>query len=118
MTGGKWMLGVAGGVVGLGSAAGIQTALHEAVGTPGGGELLRIEVVKLLASATLAKQFGWFGGNLEPFKAAKDRIDTGVDEKLAAEQSRNDPKAPRLKELAILRRSLDFAGEQLDGLTA
>src|SRR3954454_14224876 len=93
MTGGMWMLGVAGGVVGFGSAAGIQTALHEAVGTPGASGLLRIEVVKLLTSATLAKQFGWFGGDLEPFKAAIDRIDTEVDETLAAEQSRNDPNA-------------------------
>lgn len=118
MTGGMWMLGVAGGVVGLGSAAGIQTALHEAVGTPGAGELLRIELVKLLASATLAKQFGWFGGDLEPFEAAIDQSDTEVDEQLAVEQSRNDPKAPRLEELATLRQSLDFAREQLRGLTA
>lgn len=113
MTGGLWMLGLAGGAVGAGGTAVSQSALKHLVAAPGSAHLIQLELTKLVLSARLAKQLGWFDASIKDFNEAVDQLVTAIDDEVKRETDRNDPKAPRVEELRRLVKTGTWAGEAI-----
>lgn len=116
MTGGLWMLGLAGTAVGSGGTAlgnSARSALNVAISTPGAPKLVEHELRKLVASARLAKAAGWFDGSISKFDSVVERITSEVESELELEISRNDDDAPRVRELKRLVETARWAGSEI-----
>jgi hypothetical protein len=110
MTGGLWMLGLAGGALGAGGTALGEATVKRLIASPGGANLIQHELCKLVLSAHLASGHGWFGGSIAEFDTSIDTIATAVDGQLAIERLRNDRRAPRVGELEALAKTASYAG--------
>ncbi|MCW2525821.1 MAG: hypothetical protein JWM76_681 [Pseudonocardiales bacterium] len=116
MTGGLWMLGLAGGALGAGGTAASQAAVQQLVSVPGSAHLLQTELRKLVLSASLAREQRWFEASIEQFDAGVDQLATAIDAELELERQRNDRKAQRVLELEKLAKTAIYAGSEIQKL--
>ena len=112
MTGGLWLLGAANGA----STAATQAAINDIVAAPGFAHLLQFEVCKLVLTAKLAQRSGWFDGPLGHAAETIGYVNARVNAQLAHARTRNDAKAPRVRELRQLEATVLHAAVLLQRL--